>query len=88
MELNAYWHGTDDELRRLVGAVERNCACCAPTETCAAHSMLQDERLLNHLVYAIRIRGRLELEEWRIQDELASGGLLPAPYATLRSWLI
>lgn len=88
MELNVYWHGTDDELRRLVGAVERNCSWCPPGESCPAHAMLQDERLLNHLVYAVRIRARLELEEWTSQDALAGGGLLPPSYATFRSWLV
>jgi hypothetical protein len=79
MELNPYWHGTHDELRRLIGAVERNCACLPASETCGSHAMLKDEHVLNHLVYAVRIRGRLTLEEWSTQDELAfPGGLADA----------
>ena len=70
-DVNAHWHGTDDELRRLISAVERNCVCSTtdqsePNVKCEPHSMLADQHVLNHLVYAVRMRGRLRLEEWSV----------------------
>jgi len=68
-DVNAHWPGTDDELRRLISAIERNCACSTldqsePNVRCGPHGMLADQHVLNHLVYAVRMHGRLRLEEW------------------------
>jgi hypothetical protein len=65
----AGWHGTDDELMRLSAAIERQCDCStAPrvpeSPACGAHALLMDERVLDHLVYAYRMKNRLECSEW------------------------
>ncbi len=62
------WHGTEDELRRLRAAVEHQCDCpTAPkfseNPPCAAHSLLMDERVLDHLLYVYRMRNRLRRSE-------------------------
>jgi hypothetical protein len=63
------WHGTDDELRRLRAAVEHNCTCTtgqrfSADETCSAHAVLKDERVLDHLLYVGRMIDRLNRAEW------------------------
>lgn len=77
MEVNGYWHGSDDELRRLIGAVQRHCTCLPGSETCGPHAMLHDEHVLNHLVFAIRMRDRLQREEW------SESAFCCVPYAIL-----
>jgi len=68
------WPGTDQELARLRAAVERNCGCefsvgprmsATKTKVCEAHVMLEstDQRLLNHLLYAYRLRHRFKAAE-------------------------
>lgn len=48
----AVWHGTDVALRNLQNAVSRHCTCPEDlTSTCAAHRMLLDQDVLNHLVF-------------------------------------
>jgi hypothetical protein len=65
------WHGTLQESRDLLAAVNKNCACVVDgrgvrSVSCAAHWMLVDEqRALDGLIFARRcLRERLRREEW------------------------
>ena len=64
------WHGTQDELRLLRSAFTRHCACPsndgdAPGYgACSAHAMMDDQRTLDHLVFAYRVRNRYTRGEW------------------------
>ena len=64
------WHGTHDELSSLRSAVVRHCACPsndgdAPMNaSCTAHAMLEDQRTLDHLLFAYRVRRRFTKGEW------------------------
>jgi hypothetical protein len=49
--------------------VEHNCTCTSLASlsadpTCVSHSVLADERVLDHLLYVYRMRDRLQLAEW------------------------
>ena len=63
------WHGTQSESFELVAALSRNCSCEVAADgtrlkTCAPHQMLiDDQRALDGLLYARRIRHRLLKEE-------------------------
>jgi len=53
------FHGSPDEAMSLLVACEHNCACVydllgMKTSTCAAHQMLLDQRMVNHLIFARR----------------------------------
>lgn len=55
------WQGTDEEFARLQVAVVRNCECVAgmfgmPPTTCEPHRMLDDQTMLDHLLYVYRTR--------------------------------
>ena len=65
----AHWHGERDELLRLLAAIGHHCDCpCAPVgasqSCCPPHRMLQDERLLDHLLFVFRARDRFWRSEW------------------------
>ena len=61
----AHWHGTQPELQRLRIAVQHHCACTAHGQPiCASHAMLQDVRVLDHLLYVYRTAGHFERAEW------------------------
>lgn len=67
------FHGTEDEMRDLLNALTRNCACTfglmgVRLTTCAPHdALVHDQRWLDHLLFARRICTRLEREEWKRQ---------------------
>jgi hypothetical protein len=69
---SAIWHGTPAELARLEAAVQRHCACpprrfsLNPQAVCSAHALLGDPRLLDHLLYAYRVRARFIRGEWSV----------------------
>jgi hypothetical protein len=56
------WHGTDQERKELQAALDRDCSCLPP-QLCAAHALLFDQRRLDGLLFARRIRQRLLTEE-------------------------
>jgi len=63
------WHGAPDELERLLLAIEHHCGChtgALPpgTPCCAAHAMLGDVRVLDHLLYGLRTRQHFWRSEW------------------------
>ncbi len=64
------WYGTQAETFELLQALSRNCSCVVTAEgvrlsTCAPHQMLVNEqRAIDGLLFARRIRGRLESEEF------------------------
>ena len=68
----AIWHGTTQESAALVRAVADNCNCKfgragERNAVCAAHRMLvEDQRALDGLVFARRMKSRLLDEEWRV----------------------
>jgi hypothetical protein len=66
------WHGTADELGQLRRAMIRHCSCPndgdLPTgATCSVHAMLDDQRTLDHLLFAYRVRERFAKAEWTVQ---------------------
>ena len=64
------WHGTREEAVQLTTAIAANCCCeFDPTTgervtTCAAHSMIEDQRLLDGLVFARFMAKRLIQQEF------------------------
>ena len=65
------WHGSDADLRRLQASVGANCDCQpsrgdTPPTTCAAHRMLTDQYVLDHVDFFRHIRANLRLEEWLV----------------------
>lgn len=70
------FHGTDKERDELLAAMSRNCECLfdgmgARTRTCGAHgALVDDQRMLDGLMFARRIRARLITEEGgRVADD-------------------
>lgn len=75
----ATWHGTTAEAQLLVAAVNHYCTCVydgggALVAVCPAHRMLvEDQRALNGLLFARRIREQLIREEMSpVEAELPS----------------
>ena len=75
----AMWHGSTDEYSELLSAIGRHCTCSlGPTgersATCAPHHMLRaEQRALDGLLFARRMRSRLQREEWaRIDGHLSA----------------
>jgi len=66
----AMWHGSIDEFSELLDAIGRNCTCGygdrgERSAICAAHHMLlADQRALDGLLFARRMTGHLQREEW------------------------
>jgi hypothetical protein len=65
----ATWHGSAQEFWRLRKAISRNCSCQKPTTgpvavQCAAHQMLTDQCVLDHLLYAYHARDEFRREEF------------------------
>jgi hypothetical protein len=61
------WQGTETESRELVAAVSANCTCpeqATDENRCPAHQALLDQRFLNGLLFARRLRECLIREEW------------------------
>ena len=64
------WHGTEKEANDLLEIIRHNCECKygvmgVRTTTCAAHTALvSDQRFLDGLVYAHRIKDCLERKEF------------------------
>ena len=55
------WHGTRKEFARLQNAVARHCQCASATGPvspggCPAHTLLDDQNTLDHLLYVYRMR--------------------------------
>jgi hypothetical protein len=55
------WRGTQREFDRLQEAVGEHCECLEgmlglPPTRCAAHAMLRDQGVLDHLLYVYRMR--------------------------------
>ena len=72
------WHGTPGERMRLLVSVANNCACSTPTlraapTLCSLHRALCfEQRFLDRLLYARRMRERLMSEEWLVGDSDAT----------------
>jgi hypothetical protein len=57
----ATWQGTDREFARLQQAVARNCDCVGgmlglSPRMCTVHLMLDNQSVLDHLLYVYRVR--------------------------------
>ena len=68
-EFPAVWHGSPEEMQRLEASVRRHCTCAKGrfgnvTRVCSAHTMLLDQRVLDHLLYVYRTKARFERAEW------------------------
>jgi hypothetical protein len=70
MITNIKWNGTPQETVALMNAIASNCTCefglmGVRLRTCAAHCMLvEDQRVLNGLIFARRMADRLLCEEF------------------------
>jgi hypothetical protein len=67
------WHGTEEEWGALLDAVDLHCACLytsmgTPLRRCVAHSILQDQRALDGLLWMRRLRTRLQREEQSVSS--------------------
>ena len=68
------WHGTPRERQRLLASVTLNCECirgphAAQPRLCSLHqAVCFDQRFLDRLLYARRMRERLLCEEWLVDD--------------------
>jgi hypothetical protein len=67
------WNGRVAELRELRTAIEDNCTCAKqadakPGNTCSAHSLMTDQRVMDHLAFAARYRWKWQLQEDTRQD--------------------
>lgn len=66
------WHGTANELARLRDAIANQCTCEVqamrnPSESlCSAHMLLRDQRVLDHLLFAFRLREQFVRHEWKV----------------------
>jgi len=61
------WHGTPEEWALLCGALQRFCTCTSIPQRwtiCAGHRLMEEQRSLDHLVFAYRLRARLIEREW------------------------
>ena len=62
------WHGTENESLELLVSLSQHCACeytrqGERTAVCSSHRLLEDQRALDGLVFARRIRATLMREE-------------------------
>jgi hypothetical protein len=54
------WHGSREEYARLCQAIDQNCTCSIPDpagciiDCCSAHALLDDQRMLDHLLFVYR----------------------------------
>ena len=67
----AVWQGTEQELAKLLDSVEHNCACMfaadrSPGAVCAAHAMLADQCVIDHLLFGYRLRALFMRGEFRL----------------------
>lgn len=66
MALKSTWHGTEAEAVRLAEVVARNCECTSTgndARMCSSHSMLDDQRILDGMLFARTILQQLRAEE-------------------------
>ncbi len=72
MAAGTVWHGSQEEALDLLQALSRHCACVINAEglrlsTCSTHRMLtDDQRAIDGLLWARRIRARLQAEEFNV----------------------
>lgn len=77
------WHGTRDEAIELTSVIAGNCSCefepksGARVSTCAAHAMIEDQRLLDRLAFARYIARRLVQQEFGLAPSTAGPGQEP-----------
>jgi hypothetical protein len=68
------WHGTREEAVELTNAIAGNCCCefdlttGARVSTCAAHAMIEDQRLLDGLAFGRYLAKRLLEGEFRVNE--------------------
>ncbi|MBV9133278.1 MAG: hypothetical protein JO318_11295 [Chloroflexi bacterium] len=70
MRSQPVWHGTREEAVQLTKAIAANCCCefdpstGARAITCSAHSMIEDQRLLDGLAFVRYMAKRLVEQEF------------------------
>lgn len=62
------WHGTQQESTDLLAAIDHHCACYADPDgkyrtTCPPHTLILDQRTVDHLIFARRMRHAWVLAE-------------------------
>ncbi len=68
------FNGTEDDKRRLLESISRNCSCpprpfgqaINPGEVCAPHRMLLEKGRVDHLLFERAIKSRLLKEEFGV----------------------
>jgi hypothetical protein len=79
MSTRVTWHGTPEEAYALISALARNCNCefgpmGVRVSTCSAHRMLmEDQRVLDGLLFARSMVQRLLTEEFTTGSEVPPG---------------
>jgi hypothetical protein len=68
MSVFAVWNGTTTELERLCQAIMRNCECGARPGPCAAHKLVVEQRLMDHVLFVYRCRARFVSAEFDCDD--------------------
>jgi hypothetical protein len=74
LEPGVAWAGDVDEFVSLLGCVGAHCTCRSGeylsrgARTCPSHQLLGDQQVLDHLVFARRMRERLVRSEWSLDD--------------------
>jgi hypothetical protein len=64
------WHGSPQDVARLVAAVRVHCRCSQPRtgdlSLCSVHQILADQHILDGLAFARAVVNRTLDEEWRV----------------------
>lgn len=68
MTADPIWHGSREDYSNLMLAVSHNCDCTKGVAdiviaTCEAHKMLNQQRVLDHMGFALKLR-----ETWRASE--------------------
>jgi hypothetical protein len=70
VNVNIVWHGTQQEATELANSLAHNCSCefggdgqCQ--SLCGAHKLLQDQQIVDRLLFARYVANRLSAEEFR-----------------------
>ena len=71
MSFNIVWHGTQEEAADLANSLAHNCSCEFGADgqcqlVCGAHRLLQDQRVVDRLLFGRYVAERLCAEEFRV----------------------
>lgn len=60
----AIWNGTPRDGARLLGIILKNCTCEGQPSPCPSHTLLYDQRFLDHLLFLTNKIKVLVGDEW------------------------